>query len=251
MKKVKSKLPRQRYGFLLWPILLAGHFLALSLLTWQLLAQVNFAYPLGYELLEIDQHIKRYGPENRYKPDFGQTTSTEHRQLFAEITDAVQNHGKGLADISYRLPDGTYTPLMREAEIIHLQDVANLIDRFYWAGWIGIFLWLLLLILAYRQKRGFPALKKILAGFVLGLIAIASLVLLIGPQRVFYWLHIQIFPDEHEWFFYYQDSLMTTLMKAPDLFGFITVILMLVFTLLWALTVWGMTRILRQPIQLK
>ncbi|MFT7095179.1 MAG: hypothetical protein ACJAV3_002995, partial [Alcanivorax sp.] len=28
-----------------------------------------------------------------------------------------------------------------------------------------------------------------------------------------------LFPAENEWFFYWQDSLMSTLMKAPVLFG--------------------------------
>lgn len=234
---------------LLWPLLLIGHLLTISLLSWHLLAQFNFAYPFGYKILNIDQHIERYGPLNRYKPYFAQTTPAEHHHLFAAITDAVQNHGKGLAEISYRLPDGTRTALMREAEITHLQDVANLIDVFYWVGWLGGLLWLLLFFIVYRQQRSFPSLKKILGGFGLGLIAIVATVLIIGPQAIFYWLHIQIFPDEHEWFFYYQDSLMTTLMKAPDLFGFITMTLVLFFTVLWALSVWGMTRILRKPVQ--
>ena len=53
-----------------------------------------------------------------------------------------------------------------------------------------------------------------------GLLAAVGLVLLIaGPTAVFYQLHIWIFPDDHQWFFYYQESLMSTMMKAPDLFG--------------------------------
>jgi len=129
--------------FLLWPLLLIGHALAASLLAWHLLAQVNFVYPLGYKLLSIEQHIRLYGPQNRYKPEFAQTTPTEHRQLFSEIVDAVQNHGHGLAEISYRGSEGPIL-LMREAEVIHLQDVANLIDIFYEAGFIGLATWLLL-----------------------------------------------------------------------------------------------------------
>jgi hypothetical protein len=228
--------------YLLWPLLLTGHFLAASLLAWQLLAQINFAYPLGYQLLDIKQHIQHYGPLNHYKPEFGQTTPKEHQQLFAEITDAVQNHGHGLAEISYRLPNGTQTPLMREAEVIHLQDVANLIDIFYLIGAVGFVIWLVLLAYSRQQKQHFPSLKKILIGFGLGLTVIAAGVLLIGSKAVFYWLHVQIFPDNHEWFFFYQDSLMTTLMKAPDLFGFITVILVLVFAVIWAVSVWGMQK---------
>ena len=43
----------------------------------------------------------------------------------------------------------------------------------------------------------------------------------------FYALHEWIFPDNHQWFFYYQESLMTVLMKAPDLFGAISVLIAL------------------------
>lgn len=228
--------------FLLWPLLLAGHFLAMCLLSWHLLAQVNFAYPLGYQLLEIDQHIQRYAPENRYKSDFEQTTPVEHQQIFEQITRAVQSPGQGLADISYRLPDGSHARLMREPEVIHLQDVANLIDVVYEAGLIGAFFWLLLFVYVFQKKLALPALKKILMGFMSVLIILTLIVLMIGPTDVFYWLHEQIFPDEHEWFFFYQDSLMTTLMKAPDLFGFISVLLIGVFIVLWALTLWGMVK---------
>jgi hypothetical protein len=235
-------------NFLLWPVLLLGHLLAVSLLAWHLLAQVNFAYPLGYKVLDVEQHIRHFGPLNRYKKEFEQTTKAEHLDLFAQITRAVQNHGEGLADIRYRLSNGTTTPLMREAEVIHLQDVANLIDVLYWAGLIGGLAWLCLLAYAYRQRVPFPALKKILLGFVSGLVLITLTILLIGPKAVFYWLHEQIFPDEHEWFFFYQDSLMTTLMKAPDLFGFIAVILVVVIMVLWGLSVWGMTRLLKSAV---
>jgi hypothetical protein len=58
------------------------------------------------------------------------------------------------------------------------------------------------------------------------LAAIATATLLIGPVKAFYWLHTLVFPPGHEWFFYYEDSLMSTMMKAPDLFGYIA--------LLWA-----------------
>lgn len=230
--------------FLFWLLLLTGHLLAVSLLAWHLLAQVNFMYPLGYRLLNVEQHIQEFGPLNRYKVGFAQTTTAEQQDIFAQITHAVQNHGEGLADIRYRLPDGTTTALMRDAEVIHLQDVANLIDVFYGAGVMGAFIWLTLLVWAYRQRYSFPPLKKILLGFSAGITGLTLIVLLIGPKTVFYWLHEQIFPDDHEWFFYYQDSLMTTLMKAPDLFGFIAVVLVAVIILMWGLSAWGMQQLL-------
>jgi hypothetical protein len=230
--------------YLLWPLLLTCHLLAGSLLAWHLLAQVNFGYPLGYRLLAIEQHIDRFGPENRYKNHFAQTNPEEHKQLFAEITHAVQNRGEGLAEISYRLPNGSTTPLMREPEVIHLQDVANLITQLYWAGGTAVLLLILLLAYAYRQRLALPSVKKILLGFAVALAVIAVAILLIGPVKFFYWLHVYLFPDEHEWFFYYQDSLMTTLMKAPDLFGFIAALLGGLIVVLWAASLLGMAYLL-------
>jgi hypothetical protein len=34
-----------------------------------------------------------------------------------------------------------------------------------------------------------------------------------------------VFPEGHKWFFYYQDSLMSTVLKAPDSFIYFGVIL--------------------------
>lgn len=231
--------------FLLWPLLLTGHFLCMCLLSWHLLAQLNFGYPLGYHLLSIDEHIQQYGPKNHYKKDFAQTTADDHTHIFQQIVEAIQHSGKGLAEVSYRLPDGSITPLMRTPEVIHLQDVANLVDVFYYAGIIGGLLWLALTAYVYYQQQPFPSLKKILTGFASALAAISALVFIIGPTKVFYWLHVKIFPDEHEWFFFYEDSLMTTLMKAPDLFGFISVLLIALVIACWALSVWAMARVFR------
>jgi uncharacterized membrane protein len=61
-----------------------------------------------------------------------------------------------------------------------------------------------------------------------GLMSLSVLsIILIGPKQVFYHLHEMIFPADHAWFFYYQDSLMATLMKAPDLFGGIALVIVM------------------------
>ncbi len=57
------------------------------------------------------------------------------------------------------------------------------------------------------------------------LLAMVVWLLISGPEAVFYQFHIWLFPADHEWFFYWQDSLMSTLMKAPVLFGGIAVVL--------------------------
>ncbi|HSC67096.1 MAG TPA: DUF1461 domain-containing protein [Cellvibrio sp.] len=228
-----------------WPLFFFCQLIALALVCWHFLAQFHFAYPTGYQLLDLDKHIAEFAPLNRYKEDFALTTPEEHWRLFGEISDAVQNKGAGLREISYTLASGEKTALMHEAEIIHLQDVANLIDRFYQAGLVSLLLWAGMIVIAYRQKLQIPSVKKILLGFLAGLAVIAIAVLAIGPTAVFYWFHVQVFPDGHQWFFYYQDSLMTTLMKAPDIFAFIAVLLVTLLLSLWCLSLYFINRILR------
>jgi len=234
-------------NMLFWPVLFISQTIALALLCWHLLAQVHFAYPAGYQLLDLQSHIAEFAPLNRHKDDFELATKEDHWRLFGEISDAVQNHGEGLRDIRYRLANGETTAFMHEAEIIHLQDVANVIDIFYMTGAVCWLLWLITLAIAYWQRFSLPSPRKILLGFIGSLLVLSLIIIAIGPTSIFYWLHVQIFPDEHQWFFYYQDSLMTTLMKAPDIFAFICVLLVLLLTLFWGASFWGMKTLLSKP----
>lgn len=232
--------------FCFWPTFFIAQLIGLALVSWHLLAQFHFAYPLGYQLLNLNQHITQYAPLNRYKEDFEFTSASEHWRLFGEISDAVHTSGKGLAQISYTLKNGQLTALMHEAEIIHLQDVANLIDRFYFIGILSLLLWASLIAIAHQQKLQLPSLKKILLGFLAGSLLASVILVAIGPTAVFYWLHEQIFPDGHQWFFYYQDSLMTTLMKAPDIFAFIAIVLLSLLLLLWCASLYGINHFLQR-----
>ncbi len=227
-----------------WPVFFTCQLISLALLSWHLLAQFHFAYPLGYRLLGLDQHIAEFAPQNRFKDDFEFTASEEHWRLFGEISDAVQNSGKGLQAISYQLQNGRNTPLMHEAEVIHLQDVANLIDRFYLLGLIGLTVWLGMIGLARWKTYLPPTTKKVMLGFLSSALAISAVVMLLGPTAVFYWLHVQVFPEGHQWFFYYEDSLMTTLMKAPDIFAFIALLLVSLLIVLWCLSTYFINRLL-------
>lgn len=227
-------------SFLLWPLLFLGQLLSLSLLTWHLLAQFSFGYPLGYRLLDLRSHIAQYAPYNHYKQGFELTNSHEHWKLFREITNAVQHNGEGLADIQYRLPNGQLTPLMHADEIAHLEDVSHLIREFYHWGYLGTMLWLGTLWLAYRQHLPFPPLNRIALGASGALTLILATLFAAGPTRVFYWIHTKIFPSNHKWFFYYKDSLMTTMMKAPDIFAFIGIELLLMLLLLLTASIYAM-----------
>lgn len=224
--------------FLLWPLLLCAQVVALFLLSWHLLAQFNFAYPLGYTLLKLDKHIAEYAPLNRHKSGFEHTNAEDHWRLFGEITHGIQHQGANLDKIYYLLPNQQKVLLMHEAELIHLQDVANLVDIFYLVGICCGVLWLALLAFAYWKKLRLPSVKKITLGFLSGIALLTVIIIAIGATDVFYWLHVKIFPDDHQWFFYYQDSLMTTLMKAPDIFAFISALLLSLWILLWCCSLW-------------
>lgn len=205
---------------LLWFSALLGLFVSCLSASWLINAQFHYGYSLWYDWLNLGAHIQQFGPENYHKQGFEQLVASEHIRAFNEISNAVHQHGQGLADISYSYQNQT-VPLLTQAEIIHLQDVANLIDVLRIASAVvmlfaGILLW--------RLRRQSPPRWKAQLLLLLGFITLSTvLVLVVGAEKVFYQLHIWIFPEGHQWFFYYQESLMSTMMKAPDLFAGIAV----------------------------
>lgn len=204
------------------------HFICLSLsalwLAWWLLTPLDFGFRWGYHLLDIPAHIHTFAPQNTYKHGFETTTETEHMRQFSEIVSAINAGGKGLADVTYQGTLPHPEPLLRDAEIIHLQDVAQLVKGFHWLGAITLILWVMSVCWIVRKHWSFPNTRQIITGSSALLFVVGIVLLLMGPTAFFYWLHTRIFPQNHQWFFYYQESLMTTLMKAPDLFGFIALL---------------------------
>ena len=218
----------------LW-LLLPAAALAALWLAWRALAFVDFLYPAFYELLEVHAHIEHFAPQNRFRNGFAQTTRQERERLFAGIVDAIHDSGRGLETLRYHDATGrALGQLLREPEIAHLQDVARLVDLVAPVGWIAAAWLLAQLILIRRAGWIVPGLGRLMAAS-LGVTAAGVLViLLIGPRQVFYAFHDWAFPPENPWFFYYQDSLMSTMMKAPQLFGAIAVALLLLALLLYA-----------------
>jgi hypothetical protein len=210
----------------LW-LLLPAAALAALWLSWRFLATVDFLFPVFYEALAIEAHIERFGPENRYKTGFETTTREERLRLFSAIVKSIHDSGRGLESLEYRNAQGQPIDwLLRPPEVAHLQDVANLVDRLAPIGWLAV-AWTgihLLLIGWFGWKV--PGLKKLLGASLAATLGAVLLVLAIGPKRVFYRMHEWIFPPENPWFFYYQDSLMSTMMKAPDLFGAIAAVIL-------------------------
>lgn len=196
--------------------------------AWQTLSAVDFFYPTLYGLMDIDRTIAVFGPQNRYKKHFENTTDQERYSLFSQITEAINNHGRGLEQITYHDKNREIIDtLLREPEIVHLQDVALLIDRLRNTAYVTLVLFGLALYLAKAKKIRFPPLLQAYSIIIALCLVVTAIVMIVGPTKVFYKLHTLIFPDNHQWFFYYQDSLMTTLMKAPDLFGYIALLLLL------------------------
>ena len=209
------------------------------------LAKQNFLYPVAYDMLDIDRTIAEFGRINRNKPGFHTTAQEEHYRLFAEIVDSVMNDGEGLDSIDYRGPDGdVIDTMLTPNEQIHLQDVANLINTIDVIGVaaLGLFVALLLLSL-YTGWRSIEIWRIHLVGggIITGLIV---LVITFGAVDVFYAAHTWVFPAGHQWFFYYEESLMTTLMKAPDLFGVIAVELGVLALVLYSLCLYSLKRVL-------
>ncbi len=198
---------------------------------------MDFLYPWLYEAAGIGAHIDLYGPQNRYKSGFASTTREERQALFGAIAAAVRDHGRGLESLVYHDAGGEQLGvLLRPAEIVHLRDVAKLVHWLEIAGLLGLAIVVFHLVAMRRMRIATPAAGGLLLRSLGLVLALAAVVMTIGPVDAFYGLHRWIFPEEHQWFFFYQDSLMSTMMKAPDLFGYIAVALVgLALSYLWAL----------------
>jgi hypothetical protein len=224
------------------PLALSGLLVALAL-SWLVLAQMNFSYGFWHDNAGIGAAIDEYGPSNLYRQGFHLTSREQRVDLFAGINRAIHKGGEGLAELTYRVPGHATQTLLRELELVHLQDVANLIDQATYAALAALIIWLGLLIYYTKVGQPIPSLKLQLIGTVLFMLAVGVLVAVIGPVEVFYGLHELLFPDGHQWFFYYQESLMSTMMKAPELFGWIAVEWVLLAVLCFILLQLGAARL--------
>ena len=213
-------------------------------LSWLILIPADFAYQWIYGLIDIDQHIAKYAPKNLIKLDFESTADIERFRLFSGIVTAIHQQGVGLDTLVYHNPQGTaLAKLLSHDEVVHLQDVAILIDRMKALLLIGTALFIGLLAWVYFNTVRMPSFRSMLFTVLafLGLLVIG--ILIIGPYEVFYNLHVWVFPDEHKWFFYYEESLMSTMMKAPDLFAYIAILLLVIAVPVFVLIMWVIRRV--------
>jgi len=227
----------------LW-LLLPAAALAGLWLSWRCLAMVDFLYPQFYAALDIQAHIERFGPENRYKRGFEATTAEERFRLFGVIVDAIHDSGRGLESIEYLDAEGRpLDRLLREPEIVHLQDVARLVDSIAPVGWAAMAWTALHLLLIRLLGWRVPPLGRLLGASLLATVVAFLVVIGIGPREVSRVLHELAFPPDNPWFFYYQDSLMSTMMKAPDLFGAIAVALVALGLIFYAALLYAARRL--------
>jgi len=103
--------------------------------------------------------------------------------------------------------------------VIHLKDVSNLIDQLYIISAINFLMLLATIGVIYQNKCCKPQQKEQYIAIAVVSILLISTFSVYGFTGIFYYLHTVVFPDNHQWFFYYQESLMSSLMKAPDLFA--------------------------------
>jgi len=224
-------------------------------ISWQVNKTANFLYGFWYQTLQINTVISQNVPKNSQgKRDFPVNDFKLHEKMFTDIVQAIHQHGNGLADISYLNHRTISQKLLTKSEVQHLQDVANLLDSLVNFWWLNLFILLSILMLYRRKKKqltmsapltepnkaqihslaAIPTGKQKLVSLALFILLVVSVLGLWGFTQVFYYLHTVIFPEDHQWFFYYRDSLMATIMKAPDIFAAIAGQLILVALVLVA-----------------
>ena len=199
------------------------------------MAQADFFYSGLHDGIGIDKHIEMYAPRNRNnKNEFERTSKDERVALFHGIVEAIHHQGDGLESLSYTSSVNKQVLLLTEAEILHLKDVAVLLDKLKPLAVATTIIWVFLVLLIYFKRFQVPTSKQLLLNTIL-LLLVAAVILSFGPERIFNQLHIWVFPENHQWFFYYEDSLMSTMMKAPDLFAYIISIWIVISILLTAI----------------
>lgn len=209
-------------------------FVSLSL-VWLLLFQTNFFYGFWHDYGGIKENIEFYAPKNHFITSFELTNKQERVYVFQQINNAVHMNANELSNIVFSTPIKSKIQLLHADEIQHLQDVAMLIKKLY-KGLLAMFvIWLITLVYAYKKSLLLPSLKKQLTALLFIIALIVLIIILLGPTNVFYALHEVVFTKGVPWFFYYEESLMSTIMAAPTLFGWIALSYLILLTIIFPL----------------
>ncbi|MDB2663052.1 DUF1461 domain-containing protein [Paracoccaceae bacterium] len=220
--------------------------------SWQVLSQASFLYDQIYEHNNLEAHVNEFAPLNRNgKESFALTTKAERVRVFKDIAREINNGGGGLGLITYTTEGASgATEFLIEAERDHLQDVANLVSSLKPVG--AIIASLLIIFYGFcwyykvsryqyfwRPSGVFVSLAQIAAVATL----CAAITFALGPQQTFYLLHEWAFSGKAQWYFYFEDSLMTTLM--PEIvFANIAALVGILTVLTWLVANFVLRRIL-------
>jgi hypothetical protein len=206
---------------LFWGLFLILCFVVTLPASWWLLAKADFGYAYLHDHAGIRKHIAHFAPKNIYRHDFENTSKQKRLELFRGIVAAIQNKGAGLEELSYLDNKGRRNSLLIDEEITHLKDVANLLEKGALVLGFCVLVWLCLVFYLRYKHYSLPPVRQQFANLLLIVLFIAVFVSVIGVDTIFNQLHIWAFPKHHQWLFYYEESLMSTMMKAPDLFAYI------------------------------
>ena len=214
--------------------------------SWQVLSQANFLYNQIYEHNDLEAHVNEFAPLNRNgKESFALTTKAERVRVFNDIAREINAGGGGLGAITYT-PEGAgaATTFLVEAERDHLQDVANLVSNLKPVGAVITSLLIVFYGFCWYYKVSRYQYFWRPSGLFVSILQIAAVAALcvaitfaLGPQQTFYLLHEWAFSGKAQWYFYFEDSLMTTLMpeivfaNIAALVGILTVLTWLVANL--------------------
>jgi len=220
--------------------------------SWQVLSRANFLYDQIYEHNDLEAHVNEFAPLNRNgKESFALTTKAERVRVFNDIAREINVGGGGLGTITYT-PEGAdaATPFLVEAERDHLQDVTNLVSSLKAIGAVIASLLIAFYGFCWYYKVSRYQYFWRPSGVFVSLFQIATVAALcvaitfaLGPQHTFYLLHEWAFSDKAQWYFYFEDSLMTTLM--PEIvFSNIAALLGILTVLTWLVANFVLRRIL-------
>jgi lipoprotein signal peptidase len=220
--------------------------------SWQVLSQANFLYDQIYEHNNLEAHVNEFAPLNRNdKKSFALTSKTERVRVFHDIAREINTGGGGLGSITYT-PEGAdaATTFLIEAERDHLQDVANLVSKLKPIG--ALISSLLIAFYGFcwyykvsRYKYFWRPSGIFVSLFQIAVVAALCLVITfaVGPQQTFYLLHEWAFSDKAQWYFFFEDSLMTTLM--PEIvFANIAALIGILTALTWMIVNVALRRVL-------
>src|SRR5690606_31663422 len=152
--------------------------------SWLPQAQAPYGSGLWYEGYDIRAHIDRFAPQNRPIQGLATLETPGQVSLFDAISQAAHAQRDGVSRLrcDWR---GRSQPLLHNAEVVHLQDVANLIDALRTASWV--IAWLTLALLWWLLRQGCRPLWRAQAVWLGGLVLVTlALVFAIGPKAVFY-----------------------------------------------------------------